>query len=101
LEPTPKELQYTNDFADWEDALRGDVRGIVRVRLLRVKKGLFGDSHSVGDGVSELVFKDGPGTRIYFGRSGNNLILLTGGNKGTQSRDIPKAKKMWREISGH
>jgi putative addiction module killer protein len=96
LEPTPQELQYTNEFAKWEDRLRGDLRGVVRVRLLRVEKGLFGDSHSVGEGVSELVFDDGPGTRVYFGRSGNNVVLLSGGNKRTQSKDIAKAHKMWR-----
>ena len=101
MEPTPQELQYTNEFAKWEDDLLAEVRAKVRVRLRRVEKGLFGDSHSVGDGILELVFKDRPGTRIYFVRSGSNVILLTGGNKGTQSRDIVKAKKMWRQINGN
>jgi putative addiction module killer protein len=101
LHPTPKDLQYTNEFANWEDGILADIRGRVRVRLRRVEKGLFGNSHGVGDGVQELVFKDHPGTRVYYGRSGDAVILLTGGNKKTQTRDIAKAKDMWREINGH
>ena len=78
-----------------------DVRGYVRVRLRKVEKGLFGEHHSVGDGVAELVFRDHPGTRIYYGRSGIRAFLLTGGNKRTQNRDIAKAKAIWREINGN
>jgi putative addiction module killer protein len=101
LEVIPQELKYTDEFADWEERLPGDVRGKVRIRLLRVEKGLFGAGHGVGNGVHELVFKDHPGTRVYYGRSGNSVILLTGGNKRTQTRDIAKAKDMWREINGN
>jgi putative addiction module killer protein len=101
LEPTPQELQYTNAFAHWEDSLRGEFRGQLRVRLVRVEKGNFGNSHGVGEGVSELIFKDRPGSRVYFGRSGNKVILLTGGDKSSQQKDVAQAKKMWREINGH
>lgn len=101
MEPPPQELIYTNEFADWEDSLSGEFRAQLRVRLVRVEKGNFGKSHSVGEGVAELVFKDRPGSRVYFGRSGNKVILLTGGNKSSQQKDIVKAKRMWREINGH
>ena len=101
MEPIPKELIYTNEFADWEEGLRGEFRGKLRVRLAHVEKGHFAKSHSVGDGVCELVFKDRPGSRVYFGRSGNKVILLTGGDKSTQQKDIVRAKSMWREINGH
>lgn len=100
MEPVPQEIIYTNEFADWEDSLRGEFRGQLRVRLVRTEKGNFGKSHSVGEGVSELVFNDRPGSRVYFGRSGNKVILLTGGDKSTQRKDILKAKRMWREING-
>jgi putative addiction module killer protein len=66
-----------------------------------VEKGLFGESHGVGGGVLELIFRDGPGTRVYYGISGNRVILLTGGNKGRQAKDIARAKDMWREINGN
>jgi putative addiction module killer protein len=96
LEATPKDLVYTDEFAYWEDSLDPRLRGIVRVRLRRVSKGLFGNSHSVGEGVSELVIPDGSGHRIYFGRAGNKVILLTGGAKNTQPKDIARAKTLWR-----
>jgi putative addiction module killer protein len=99
LEATPKELVYTDEYEVWEDALLPDHRGKVRVRLRRVENGLFGNSHSIGDGVSELIFKDGAGIRVYFGRNGNRVILLTGGTKRTQSKDIQRAKKLWGEIN--
>lgn len=98
MEPTPQETHYTNEFAAWEDGLSEGDRAKVSVRLRRIEKGLFGDNHSVGEGVSELVFRDGAGYRVYFARSGNNVILLTGGTKNTQQKDIAKAKTMWREI---
>ena len=64
--------------------------GIVRARLNRIRLGTFGDCKSVGGGVEEL--------RIYFGREGSLVvILLCGGSKGTQTRDILRAQKYWKE----
>ena len=99
MEVTLKEIQYTAEFEVWEDSLPADIRGLVRVRLARVAKGLFGNSHGVGEGVSELVIGEGPGFRVYFGRTGDRVILLTGGAKKTQRKDIRKAKILWGEIN--
>jgi putative addiction module killer protein len=82
-------------FKQWLDDLRDvSARAKVRVRLDRVRLGNIGDSCSVGDGVFELRVDYGPGYRIYFGQEGKRMILLLlGGDKTTQERDIIQAKK--------
>lgn len=71
---------------------------IVRARLNRIRLGNFGDCKSVGNGVEELRIDFGPGYRIYFGRQGLlAVILLCGGDKKTQARDIATAQKYWKE----
>lgn len=88
-------------FADWLAALK-DRRsaGIVRARLNRIRLGNFGDCRSVGGGVEELRIDFGPGYRVYFGRRGTMVVvLLCGGSKGTQTRDIAAAQKYWKEYS--
>jgi len=68
-------------------------------RIARMQAGLLGDTKSVGEGVSELRVDYGPGYRIYFTRRGNTVvILLLGGDKSSQSRDIAKAKQMTQEV---
>ncbi len=69
-------------------------------RLRRIQEqGNLGDYKVIGDGVNELRVKSGPGYRIYFMREGNQLIvLLVGGDKSTQDRDIDKAKKLAKDI---
>lgn len=68
-------------------------------RLARVRQGNLGDCKSVGEGVSELRVDYGPGYRVYFGQKGRTLVvLLCGGDKRTQDRDIPLAKQYWREF---
>lgn len=70
----------------------------ILARLARVRLGNLGDFKSVGDGVSELRVDCGPGYRIYFGQKGRTLVvLLCGGDKRTQDRDIRLAKRYWRE----
>ena len=60
--------------------------------------GLFGDVEPVGEGLSELRIHYGPGYRIYFGKDGNQVyLLLCGGDKSTQSKDIKKAKAYWQD----
>ena len=89
-----------NPFRDWLSSLRdGQARSRVRVRLNRVRMGNLGDSRSVGGGVNELRIPYGPGYRVYYGRQGNAIvILLCGGNKGNQRRDIPQAQRHWEDF---
>ena len=68
-------------------------------RLTRIEQGNFGDCKSVGEGVLELRIDFGPGYRVYFVRSGPAVyLLLTGGEKSSQTRDIEQAKAMAREL---
>lgn len=70
-------------------------------RLLRVEEGDFGDHGGVGDGVVELRFHFGPGYRVYYvERGGALIILLAGGDKDSQVRDIEKAKEIARALAG-
>ena len=88
-----------NPFRDWLHALR-DVRARakVRVRLNRVRLGNFGDAKSVGQGVWELRIPHGPAYRVYFARVENTIVLLLcGGEKATQRRDIDKARTYWQD----
>jgi len=78
-----------------------DIRAKTRiaVRIRRMQLGLIGDAKSVGDGVSELRFDFGPGYRVYYTERGSEIvILLAGGDKSTQERDIKKAKKLAQNI---
>jgi putative addiction module killer protein len=94
------EIRQTVVFADWLDGLR-DAMAVKRIkqRLARVQIGLFGDAKSVGEGVSELRVDHGPGYRVYFSRRGDVVvILLCGGDKGSQRRDIVRAKDINKEV---
>jgi putative addiction module killer protein len=83
-------------FTEWELRLGKDVQAIVSVRLARIRGGNFGDSKTVGDGVFELRIQYGPGYRIYYGKKGKTIvILLCGGDKSTQKKDIKRAKEFW------
>ncbi|MDB5439563.1 MAG: addiction module killer protein [Caulobacteraceae bacterium] len=86
-------------FTDWLNGVRDKTAAArIRVRLLRVEAGNFGDCESVGEGVTELRIHVGAGYRVYFGRYGGALIiLLCGGDKGSQSADIARAKDYWSE----
>ena len=88
-----------NPFREWLEGLKDrQARAKIRVRLNRIRLGNFGDCKSVGRGVSELRIPYGPGYRVYFGRKGNTIvILLYGGDKSTQSRDIALAQEYWKE----
>ena len=90
------EIRKTDVFNDWLAGLH-DRKAVARIadRLDRLASGNFGDCKSVGDGVSELRFKFGPGYRVYFRRVGDVIaVLLCGGDKSSQRRDIAKAKAM-------
>lgn len=95
-------LLRTNVFDKWLSRLK-DARGKARIiaRLRSAEMGNLADVKSVGAGVSEMRVHYGPGYRIYFTNRGKQLIvLLIGGDKSTQSRDIQKAKALAAEIGG-
>ena len=94
------EVRQTEEFAQWLTSLRDDVATKrIKQRIARVQIGLFGDAKSVGDGLSELRIDHGPGYRVYFMRRGDILvILLCGGDKGSQARDIARAKAMAEQL---
>lgn len=92
-------ILQTRYFRDWIDGLR-DRKGRVRIddRLRRLASGNAGDNSPVGDGVLELRLHFGPGYRVYYIWRGDVLIiLLTGGDKSSQARDIAKAKQLAKE----
>lgn len=73
-------------------------RAKIRVKLDRVRLGNLGDSRSVGGGVHELRVNYGPGYRLYYVREGNNVILLLlGGDKSKQEKDITMAREFWND----
>ncbi|SRR5216684_3818654 len=84
-------------FQDWLDDLDSVTRNVIQARLIRVSRGNFGDCQGVGEGVSEFRIDWGPGFRVYFGQDGDAVILLTGGTKRTQMKDIATAKNYWRD----
>ncbi len=87
------EIRYTDSFSEWLQHLR-DHKGKAKilVRIDRLRLGLFGDYKSVGNGVSEIRIDFGPGYRLYYAKRGKNvIILLAGGDKSSQNRDIKKA----------
>lgn len=85
-------------FADWFDALDAISAAKVTVALTRIARGATSNVKGLGDGVSEFRIDFGPGYRIYFGRDGDRfVVLLAGGDKRRQDRDIEAAKARWAE----
>ena len=101
----PRELQIygtpngREPFTEWLKSLQDRrTRKSIRARIDRLRAGNLGDCRSVGDGVFELRFQFSPGYRIYFGEVDNTIILLLcGGDKSAQVRDIERAKAYWQE----
>ena len=87
-------------FSDWLDALSDNKgKALVLNRLANAALGNFGDCAAVGDGVSEMRIHHGPGYRVYFVRDGAAVyVLLSGGDKSSQRRDITRAKQMARDL---
>lgn len=96
-----KELKQTETFRIWESKLKDRrARTLIAARLFRLANGLFGDVEPVGEGVSELRIHYGPGYRVYFKQRGIEVIvLLCGGDKSSQARDIVMAKELARTWS--
>ena len=86
-------------FTDWLVGIRDKVAAArIRVRLRQLEAGNFGDCDAVGEGVIELRIHVGAGYRVYCGRHGKTVvILLCGGDKSSQPRDIKRAKELWSE----
>ena len=107
MSQTTNEIEYykapngTVPFDKWINNL-SDVKGraIVRIRLGRIFRGLFGDCKSIGTGLYELKVQYGPGYRIYFGRLKNRIVILTAGNKSSQKKDIKIAQAYWADYGG-
>lgn len=95
------ELKQTDTFRKWWTKLRDEhARGLIFARLNRLAFGHTGDVAPVGEGISELRIHYGPGYRVYFRRRGNTvIILLCGGDKNSQAKDIKAAKRLADEWS--
>ncbi|MEK6813375.1 MAG: type II toxin-antitoxin system RelE/ParE family toxin [Nitrospirota bacterium] len=94
------EIRKTDVFAGWLDRLRDiHARARVQARIERLAAGNAGDVKPVGEGVSELRIKYGPGYRVYFTKRGRDVVvLLAGGDKSTQAADIKSAVRLARNL---
>jgi len=93
-------IKQTDLFSKWLTKLK-DIQAKVSIlrRIERVREGNFGDYKSIGTDVSELRITTGPGYRIYYTKKDDEIIiLLVGGDKSTQSKDIQKAKQLAEEL---
>ena len=93
------EVRQTAEFAHWLHRLR-DAHAVARIiaRIRRMEMGNPGDVRSVGNGVMEMRVAHGPGYRIYFGRDGERfVILIGGGTKKRQDKDIAAAQECWAD----
>lgn len=94
------ELRKTDLFAKWLDGLRDiSARARIQARIERLSVGSVGDARPVGEGISELRINYGPGYRVYFKKCGREVvILLAGGDKSSQARDIRAALRLARNL---
>lgn len=93
-------MSRTDTFNRWLADLK-DLKGRAKIiiRIHQAENGNFGDTESVGDGVFEMWIHFGPGSRVYCAREGRvAYLLLIGGDKSTQKRDIKTAIAMWKQI---
>lgn len=95
------EIRKTDLFVQWLDGLRDiQARARVQARIERLVTGNPGDVEPVGEGISELRINYGPGYRVYFKKRGRELIiLLAGGDKSTQAKDIKAALRLAQNLS--
>lgn len=94
------ELKQTETFRKWRTRLRDErTRALIASRLDRLAYGHTGDAAPIGEGISELRIHYDPGYRIYFRKRGKTVIvLLCGGDKSTQAKDIKDAKRLMDEL---
>lgn len=93
-------VRQTTEFSAWLSGLRDhSAKAIIARRIARVADGNLGDVKPVGAGLSELRIHYGPGYRVYLAARGETLIvLLCGGDKGSQARDVARAKTLAQEL---
>jgi putative addiction module killer protein len=93
-------FRETEVFSKWLADLRdARARAHIMRRLVRANAGNFGDVAPVGEGISEMRINEGAGYRVYYSREGDMVyILLCGGDKKSQPRDIIQAKQLWVKI---
>jgi putative addiction module killer protein len=86
-------------FTEWLEGIRDwQARAEIRTRIDRLELGNFGDCKPLGVGIHELRIHYGPGYRVYFGNMGKHIVLLLcGGSKASQQRDIKRAKEFWND----
>ena len=94
------DVQQTEEFEEWLEGLADrKARTVVVKRILQIEGGLLGHTRSLGDKVSEIKIDYGPGYRLYYTKVGLIvIILLCGGDKGSQKRDIKKAKGLAAQV---
>ena len=104
MEPRPRNVEFyvaPNGDCPFREFLIGlhkqPAYGLVTTRLARIRVGAFGDSKPIGAGVSEVRIHQGPGYRLYFGIDGDNVMMLCGGKKDRQTKDIARAKALWSD----
>ncbi len=93
-------IEKTDVFQKWLDGLR-DQKGRARIlnRVVAAESGNFGDCAALGNGISEMRVHFGPGYRVYYAQRGEVLyLLLAGGDKASQKRDVKRAKSIWKEV---
>lgn len=92
-------IRETEDFKRWIKGLRDrEAVGVINLRLRKLSQGHPGDAKSVGEGVSELRIDVGPGYRVYYTTLSDGTIILCGGDKSDQRRDMVRAKALARQI---
>jgi len=102
-----KELKYycgpngKEPYTEWFKGLRdAKTKAIISIKIDRLKLGNFGDCEPIGEGLSELKIYYGPGYRVYFGQIENTIIvILCGGDKSTQAKDIKLAHEYWNSLA--
>lgn len=92
-------IKQTALFLKWQKKLKDNkAKALIAARIFRLANGLSGDAEPVGEGISELRIHSGPGYRVYYKQHDNKIIiLLCGGDKSSQTKDIKMAKKLARE----
>lgn len=93
-------IKKTGLFTKWLLSLKdATAKATIIKRIERAEQGNFGNHKSVGDGVFEMRISVGAGYRVYYGKTEKTIyLLLCGGNKATQEKDIVKAKEVWRLV---